>query len=170
LFLEEQIEKTNPALSAVQGWAGADGADQDFVYADGWFEVKSIGASAVSVTISSLEQLDCTTDGELVIKRIDKTTPEKIGAVSLNEMVHRICDKLANDVDALDLFYAKLYNYGYIDLQEYSEQKYYCSATQWYRVDDSFPRFTKKSIPTQIISLHYELSLPSLVAWLKEVE
>lgn len=166
LFLEERINLREFALEAIQGWVGADGADQDFVYSDGWFEVKCIGASAIGVTISSLEQLDCSDAGELVIKRVDKTAPERSGAISLNDIVHRISSQL--DGEALDLFCAKLYSYGYIDLQEYSEQKYYCSATQRYRVDDSFPRITRKMAAKQIASLCYELNLPSLAEWLKE--
>lgn len=166
LFLEERINLQDFALEAIQGWVGADGADQDFVYSDGWFEVKCIGASAIGVTISSLEQLDCSDAGELVIKRVDKTAPERSGAISLNDMVHRISSQI--DGEALDLFCAKLYSYGYIDLQEYSEQKYYCSSTQRYRVDDSFPRITRKMVAKQISSLRYELNLPSLAEWLKE--
>jgi hypothetical protein len=165
LFLEERIDVIESTLVAVRGWVGADGADQDFMYSDGWFEIKCIGASASSVTISSLEQLDCADEGELVIKRIDKVAPERAGAISLNDVVRRISYKLTGET--LDLFRAKLYAYGYIDLQEYSEQKYHCSATQRYRVDDSFPRLTCESVPTQIVSVHYELSLTSLAEWLK---
>jgi len=167
LFLEERIDSEKFPLTAIQGWVGADGADQDFMYSDGWFEVKCIGASAMSVTISSLEQLDCSDAGELLIKRIDKVAPERTDAISLNDIVRRICNRIEGE--ALDLFCAKLYAYGYIDLQEYSEQKYHCSAaTQRYRVDDSFPRLTRKMVASQIASLHYELSLPSLADWLKE--
>lgn len=166
LFLEERINSQDFALEAIQGWVGADGADQDFVYSDGWFEVKCIGASAIGVTISSLEQLDCSDAGELVIKRVDKTAPERSGAISLNDIVHCIIRQI--DGEALELFCAKLYSYGYIDLQKYSEQKYYYSVTQRYRVDDSFPRITRKMVAKQISSLRYELNLPSLAEWLKE--
>jgi hypothetical protein len=168
LFLEEQIENADSALAAIQGWVGADGADQDFMYSDGWYEVKSIGASATSVTISSLQQLDSADDGELFINRIDKVASERTGAISLNELVNRINDRLNGDVGALDLFRAKLYAYGYIDLQEYSEQKYYCSGTQRYRVDKAFPSLTATTVPTQVVSVHYDLNLPSLANWEKE--
>ena len=157
LFLEQRISSADSVLSAVQGWSGADGADQDFIYPDGWFEVKSIGVSAVSVMISSLEQLDCADAGELVINRIDKAAPDKAGAVSLNDVVRRMSASLIVNSDALDLFRTKLSQYGYIDLQEYSEQKYYCSGTQRYRIDESFPRLTSDNVPTQVIALHYEI-------------
>ncbi|WP_059173219.1 PD-(D/E)XK motif protein [Bacillus sp. FJAT-27445] len=167
LFLEQRLA-AYAALATVQGWSGADGGDQDFVYPDGWFEIKSIGVSAVSVTISSMDQLDCVDDGELVIKRIDKVAPDKPGAVSLNDVVRRISTNLMNSVEALDLFRAKLNAYGYIDLREYSEQKYFCSGRQRYRVDEFFPKLTKANVPTQVSSLHYEINLPSLVDWQKE--
>lgn len=168
LFLEKQITSSDSGLVAVQGWIGADGADQDFVYHDGWFEIKSVGASAVSVTISSLEQLDCANDGELVIKRIDKTSPEQVGAFSLNDVVRRISSNLIGNTEALDLFRAKLCAYGYIDLQEYSEQKFICSGTQRYLVNESFPKLTRENVPPQITAVHYELDLPSLAGWRKE--
>lgn len=167
LFLQERIEERDSALAAIQGWVGADGADQDFIYEDGWHEVKSIGASATAVTISSLEQLDCAGEGELAVMRIDKAAPHKAGALSLNDAVHQISIKLTDAADALDLFRSKLSAYGYIDLQEYSEQKYYCSGSQRYGVDDTFPRLIRRNVPTQVESLHYELSLSSLADWLK---
>lgn len=167
-FLEQRITSADSILAAIQGWIGADGADQDFSYPDGWFEIKSAGASAVSVTISSLEQLDCADEGELVIKRIDKAAPEKAGAFSLNDVVRRISSMLIGDAEALDLFRAKLSAYGYMNLQEYSEQKYFCSSTQRYLVDESFPKLTKANVPAQVSALHYELDLPSLAGWQKE--
>jgi len=167
LFLEKQMNQSGSILEVIRGWVGADGADQDFIYEDGWHEVKSVGASAASVTISSLEQLNCDGEGELVVMRIDKAAPDKLGAVSLNDVVYQISSTLADASDALDLFRSKLNAYGYIDLQEYSEQKYYCSGTQRYDVNDIFPRITRQNIPQQIESLHYELSLPALADWMK---
>ncbi len=167
LFLQERIEEGDSALTAIQGWVGADGADQDFIYKDGWHEVKSVGASVASVTISSLEQLDCAGEGELVIMRIDKAAPNKAYALSLNDAVRQISSNLTDASDVLDLFRSKLSAYGYIDLEEYSRQKYYCSGSQRYDVNDTFPRLIRRNVPTQIESLHYELSLSSLADWLK---
>ena len=167
LFLQERIYESDSALTAIQGWAGADGADQDFTYEDGWHEVKSVGTSVACVIISSLEQLDCSGEGELVIMRIDKSAPDKAGALSLNDAVRQISSNLTDAPDALDLFRSKLISYGYIDLQEYSEQKYYCSGSQRYSVNDTFPKFIRRNVPSQVETMHYELSLPSLADWLK---
>jgi hypothetical protein len=167
LFLEQRIRTSNAALEAVQGWSGAESADQDFMYSDGWYEIKSIVTSAQSVSISSLEQLDCADNGDLVVIRIDKSAPERTGAVSLYEVVQRIKDALSAEASALDLFQTKLMAYGYLDLQEYDEQKYTHSNTQHYEVDNSFPRLTKNNVPPQIVAAHYEVDIASLVNWLK---
>jgi hypothetical protein len=154
-------------LEVVQGWFGAESADQDFMYSDGWYEIKSIVASALTVSISSLEQLDCADSGELVVMRIDKSAQECAGAVSLYEVVQRIKDTISAETQALDLFQTKLMAYGYLDLLEYDEQKYMHSSTQYYGVDDSFPRLVKNNVPSQIVAVHYEIDIASLVDWMK---
>ena len=126
IYLCSIIDSGYPLLAAVQGWVGPDGADQDFVYADGWHEVKSVGAAASSVTISSLEQLDNSDPGELVVMFIDKCAPERSGAVSLGEQADLTVARVHEDGDALSLLESKLMRCGYIDLSEYREQKYVC--------------------------------------------
>ena len=168
IFLEQRVKTMTSVLAAIQGWSGPDRADKDFMYLDGWFEVKSISTSSDNVTISSLEQLACSDAGELVVNRIDKVALDRMGAFSLNDVVRRISALLIENTDALDMFYTKLREYGYIDLQEYSEQKYFCSGTQRFRVVETFPRLTTANVPTQVISAHYELDLPSLSYWLED--
>jgi len=165
LFLEQRIENMDSPLAAIQGWAGAESADQDFMYSDGWFEVKSIGVSAESVAISSIEQLDCKDIGELIIMRIDKVALNRNGAFSLNDITYRLFNKLQNNSNAHDLLRTKLTAYGYMDLQEYSEHKYYHSGTQRYLVDESFPRLTRQLIPIQVVSSRYELSISAINNW-----
>ena len=64
-FLKERIEMGANPSDAVAGWVGPEEADQDFVYEDGWHEVKATGASPSQVTISSIEQLGNPSEGEL---------------------------------------------------------------------------------------------------------
>ena len=166
LFLYEKLKECKDAMSILQSWVGVEGADQDFIFPDTWYEIKSIGVSTSSVKISSLEQLDSDPEGELVIMRIDKTAPEKSGAISLNDVVLQIKDFLLKETKALELFQAKLDTCGYIDLQEYSVQKYYFSGSHRYKVNESFPKISKNNVPIQVISLHYELDIPSIENWL----
>lgn len=165
LFLEQLIDASASPLPVVKGWAGPEGGDQDFVYANCWYEVKTLGASATNVRISSLEQLAPTETGELVIMRIDKTVPNQTGAISLNDVFHRIREKLKENAEVQEVFHAKLGACGFIDLQEYSETKYLWSCMQRYTVDTSFPKLIRETVPSEIVALSYELSLPALHKW-----
>lgn len=167
-YLCEVIDGGYPVYAAVQGWVGPDGADQDFVYADGWHEVKSVGVSASSVKISSLEQLANNDPGELVVMLIDKCAPERSGAVSLGEQVDLALARVHEDTDALSLLESKLMRYGFIDLPEYREQKYVCSGKIRFQVDADFPRLTADTVPPQIIKTEYSISLAGIEGWRME--
>lgn len=165
IYLCGIIRSGYPVLPAVQGWVGPDGADQDFIYADGWHEIKSIGVAATSITISSLEQLGNLNPGELVVMRIDKCAPEYGGAVSLGEQVDKVLAQTAADPDALTLLESKLIKYGYIDVPEYREQKYIFSSLSHFKVDQNFPRLTTDTTPFQVIAAQYVISLAGIEAW-----
>lgn len=165
IYLCEVIDAGYPILPAVQGWVGPDGADQDFVYVDNWHEVKSVGVSADSVKISSLEQLANTDPGELVVMLIDKCAPEHSGAVSLGEQVDHTFRRVHENDDAYSLLESKLMRYGFIDLPEYREQKYVCSGEMHFRVDADFPRLTSDNVVPQIIEVQYSISLASIEDW-----
>jgi hypothetical protein len=165
IYLCEVLDGGYPIFAAVQGWTGPDGADQDFVYADGWHEVKSVGVSASSVKISSLEQLANSDPGELVVMLIDKCAPERSGAISLGEQVDRTLERVREDADALSLLESKLMRYGFIDLPEYREQKYVCSGEMRFRVDADFPRLTADNVAPQIIETQYSISLAGIEDW-----
>lgn len=164
-YLCSIIDGGYPLLAAVQGWVGPDGADQDFVYADGWHEIKSVGIAASSVTISSLQQLDNRDPGELVVMFIDKCAPERGGAVTLGEQVDLTLARVHKDSDALSLLKNKLMRYGYIDLPEYREQKYTCSGRARFLVDRDFPRLTADTVMPQIIAAQYSISLAGIEGW-----
>ncbi|MEF9922840.1 MAG: PD-(D/E)XK motif protein, partial [Anaerovoracaceae bacterium] len=167
LFLKEQIELGTQPTNAVLGWVGPDGADQDFVYNDGWHEIKSTGVSSTSVSISSVEQLDCDNNGELVVYRIDKCAPAQAGAFTLYGLIHSMFNILSKEVGTLDEFVFKLGSAGYIDMTDYDKQNFVFSSKQAYRVDNSFPRLRRNEVPTEVISAEYQLSIPSIASWAK---
>ena len=104
LYLYKRIGMGELPSIAVEGWIGPDGADQDFFYSDGWHEIKATGASSIQVSISSIEQLDVNTKGELLVYRIDKSTPTNKSAVSLYSVVHNVMDVLESQ-KTIDLFF-----------------------------------------------------------------
>ena len=167
LFLKEQIELGMQVKDAVLGWVGPDGADQDFFFNDGWYEIKSTGISSTSLAISSVEQLDCDNAGELVVYRIDKCAPAQAGAFTLYGLVHSIFNLLQKETAVLDEFLLKLGSAGYIDMKDYDKQKFVFFSKQTYKVDDSFPRLRRDEIPIEVVRAEYHLNIPSISYWLK---
>ncbi len=168
LFLKEKLEENMSPMDAVLGWVGPENADQDFSYTDGWHEIKTVGASASFVSISSVEQLDSDTEGELVVFRIDKCAPAQPEAFTLYKLVHVIYDLLAADPAAADCFTLKLGAVGYIDMNGYDRQHYRFAFKQTYCVDEAFPRFRRESIQSEIVNVSYQISLPSIERWIKQ--
>lgn len=168
IFLENLLKQNRFMLPIVQGWGGPDGEDQDFIYSDYWYEIKSIGLAGNSVTISSLEQLSNETPGFIIVMRLDKCVPERTGAVSLTEQVKRILNLLKEDIDAFSLFEHKLLKYGFIDISEYNEQKYIFGGSQRFEVKDDFPRLIRKTIPLAISAVNYSIELSAIEHFRKE--
>ena len=166
-FLKETIEHGRAPGEAVEGWVGPEAADQDFIYADGWHEVKATGLASVSVTISSFEQLDCDEEGELIVYRIDHCAPARAGAISLSGMVHAIYDMLMDNTEARLSYEGKLADAGYIDFRDYDAAYFYLAHVDRYRVDSTFPRLRRHSAPVQVLNAKYQLDLATLDAWRK---
>ena len=169
LFLKEVIESGMNPNDAVEGWIGPDGADWDFVYDDGWHEIKSVEAASLTVSISSLDQLGNSLPGELVVFRIDKCSLAEPEAITLYKAVHKILNMISDDNHLSSRFILKLASAGYIDIEEeYDKQAYECIGKESYRVDETFPRLYRGNISPEICSAHYQLNLPSLNLWLKQ--
>lgn len=167
-YLEKVIDSGKNIQSAVNGWVGPNGADQDFVYDGVWHEVKAVGVAATAVKISSAEQLGTgSIPGELVIERIDKCAPETQGAFTLNQLVKRIYNALQADGEAIDAYIVKLNSLGYINMPEYDVTKYNYSGEEVYSVDDDFPRISRDDLRPEIESVNYVLSIPSISSWKK---
>lgn len=166
LYLKYRIESGLSPKDALAGWVGPDGADQDFIYEDGWHEVKATGAASAEVTISSIEQLDNDWPGELIVMRVDKCAPARSGAFTLYKLVHQIISMISS-YEVAESFILKLGSAGYIDMPEYDQQTFVYSSKSVYWVRDTFPRLLRKRLPVEIINLSYVLSLPALAAWKK---
>ena len=167
LFLNAVLEGGRPMLEAVAGWAGPDGADQDFFYDDGWHEVKAVGAAAAAASISSVEQLDHPMEGERVIFRIDACVPQYNNAVTLYQTVSALEKMTVSIPGAAEALLLKLAAAGYVHREEYDQQYFFVSAQQRYAVTESFPRMRRVGLPREVINISYQLDLPSLAPWEK---
>jgi hypothetical protein len=167
LFLKEKIEIGMLPSVALAGWVGPEGADQDFVYAECWHEIKSTGASSTEISISSVEQLDRDDVGELVVYRIDKCAPDQPKSFTLYGLVHSVIDLISRHGENPDELVLKLGAAGYIDMKEYDKQHFNMSSKQIYSVNDAFPRIRRKDIPVEITNMEYRIDIPSIKSWEK---
>lgn len=165
-FLKEKNHGMLPSV-ALAGWVGPEGADQDFIYEDCWYEIKSTGASSSEISISSVEQLDRDDEGELVIYRIDKCAPDQSGSFTLYGLVQEVIGVILRHGENPDEFILKLGAGGYIDMKEYDKQHFCMFSTQIYTVNESFPRIRRVDVPLEITNTIYQINIPSLNSWQK---
>lgn len=164
-FLKSELDGGRHAINALRGWMGPEGADQDFTYADGWYEIKSTFLGSDQISISSLQQLSAAPDGHLIVYFIDQVSPERPDACTLPEIVENIKRKLENSDDALDIFEEKLISAGYVDLDEYQQIKFFNAGGFDFRVDSDFPKLTTDNVSPGIINAQYQLALSALDKW-----
>ncbi|WP_409294050.1 PD-(D/E)XK motif protein [Peribacillus sp. SCS-26] len=165
LFLHQVILNGMPALEAVSGWQGIEGADQDFLYSYGWHEVKTVSIGAKTVTISSLEQLDINSPGELILFYLDKTVVHDPVGFTLNGKVNELRESMKRSISALALLNEKLISFGYIDLPEYEKHYYRFDGFKKFRVDEQFPRLVKDNVAVQVVAVKYQLSIQAIEPW-----
>lgn len=164
-FLQQLILNGKPILDAINGWIGPEGADQDFVYSNGWYEVKTLGIGAKTVSISSLEQFDAKLPGELILYFIDKTSNQDVQGITLNNKVSQIRECILTSNVAYNLFNDKLLRYGYIDIPEYGNKFYRIGGEKRFFVGDDFPRLVKENVPSQVVAVEYQLSIQAIEQW-----
>lgn len=166
LFLKEQLEAGMAPEKALDGWVGPEGADQDFIYNEVWYEVKTTGAASDAVNIHSFEQLgNKESRGVMRVYRVDPCAPETKDAIVLPELVGSIERLIRVDPSEIERFTVKLNEVGYIDLDEYKKLTYKFSSYADYDVNESFPRLVREDAPSQVINCTYLLSLPAIDTW-----
>lgn len=170
LFLNELFDSPKPRGEVLAGWVGPEGANQDFVYDEGWTEIKTTEQASDKIVIHSLDQLgDRSTHGTLRINRVEICAPELEGAFTLKQLVERTRSRLSNDLDMIDTFDVKLCDIGYIDLDVYDRYFYKFISYCDYDINDTFPRITRDILSYEIINCSYSISIPAINAWKKHV-
>lgn len=164
-YISEKILSGEDSLEIISSWIGPEGADQDFVYANRWHEVKTTGISSVTVSISSIEQLDVAMPGELIIYFADPTSLTDTNGVTLKSEICIVKDLLKSTPAALSLFEGKLLTIGYIDLPDYDKKPYKISGQARYNVEGDFPRLTRSLVPIEVSSVEYRINIQAISPW-----
>lgn len=148
---------------AVTGWVGPLGADQDFMYSDRSLEVKALGPGAESISISSLEQLDCVVPLHLVTMILRQATSGEPGAIGLNSLAARIQGTIAASPEALKTFQERLLEARYVEHEFYDTVLFEVVSRVCYLVTDSFPRLTGKMVSHGIASASYAIEIDAIL-------
>lgn len=143
----------------VSGWIGPLGADQDFMYSDRAIEVKAIGPGAESISISSLEQLDCAVPMDLILATLRPATPGEPGAIGLNAMAARIEGMIAESPEALNIFKERLLEARYVEHEFYETVLFEPTSIAAYSVRDTFPKLVRDMVPTGIVGASYSIGI-----------
>lgn len=167
LFLQKYLLKKYSAKNALLSWIGPSKADQDFVCPECWYEIKASVSGAESVHISSIEQLDTETAGELVVVYLDKTSQSDPNRITLNSLVDEITENLPS-MDARQILKDILIEQGYIRRDEYNEYVFKYAGLARYAVTSDFPALRRNKIPEPVINATYTISLSSISKYIME--
>jgi hypothetical protein len=154
------------ARSVMGAWQGPYGADQDFEFPQGRYEVKSKRTTARAIQISSEYQLSGADIVLVVVEVLDSTVPFE-GATSLSSKVREIRSIVENDDPAgLEGLDQALEELG-LELSDsaYEEVYLYCRSFDFFSVAESFPRITSETTPQGITNVRYKLNLDELAPY-----
>lgn len=167
LVLEHLIQSSKRDLhEVVSGWIGPLGADQDFLYSNQALEVKAVGPGAESISISSLEQLDCVVNLHLVLSTLRSATPGEESVIGLNFLAARVEGLIAESPEALNIFKERLLEARYVEHEFYDTVLFEPMSMVCYEVTDDFPKLVRDMVPVGVVNATYSIEI-NLIAELK---
>ena len=164
LFLNDVGLVDYDEFSAISAWTGTEPTDKDFYFSDYWYEIKV--TTSEKVQISSLDQLESSQEGKLVVYTFEKRSPEASG-ITLNAMVSHILDKLAYRSNQ-ESFLLKLYQIGYIYNENYDQYVYEVKSFKKFKIVEGFPLIKKQDLNDAIVDVKYTLLLNLINKYLEE--
>lgn len=167
-FMIEYLIPKVGVNKAINAWTGSSMLHKDFALDTGvWYEVKAISIGNSRVTINSLEQLDSSELGYLIISEYEKTSITNYSAINLYSVVMKL-ESLMVENNISEEFYYNLLKLGIgahevFDVKSYINGfKYILHNTRIFKVVEDFPKLTRNILPKAIISAKYEIQLDLL--------
>ncbi len=153
---------------AVQAWSGPDAKSKDFAVGNEWYEIKTAGANATTVRISSLTQLSSAYPGHLAIIKVEAMSDQFGNGESCVEDLFKFILSQINDETIEGIFLSKLSSYGFDVSDESFTAKFDVKSINLYKVDENFPRLTENNVPrVEICDVTYSLIINSLKPYLE---
>lgn len=162
LFLRDYMIPKWGMSVALQGWSGPEKTRKDFAVDNFWYEVKTIQSGKEAVRISSIEQLDGTEDGVLVLFSLEKMSSAYNG-IRINSLVSRLISSFS-ETSQKELFMAKLELFGFDFAVDYDNLVFNVSDVSLFRVGTGFPRLRREALPNEISKAQYDI----LISYLSE--
>lgn len=161
LVLEQVIVPRHGIEPSLRGWTGPLGADQDFVFEERRYEVKTIRRGTDTISISSAEQLDITDQVLMLEVVILDDVPLEGGGLSFSplELVGRLRTMFEPLPSVLVIFEERLLSAGFIECEEYAKYRFACRGIRQFRVDRDFPKIVRSGLPQGIGRVSYEVRL-----------
>lgn len=167
LILKNYLWKEYGETKAISSWMGPLLGHKDFEIDNTWYEVKSLNENSILVNISSLEQLDSEVDGNLVVVRLEDTSPTNNNSINLFNLILEI-QGLIEDPDNRELFWGKLDNLGFSFDNEYKLYCFIYRGCEYYSVNEKFPKLLRSKIDSAIGNASYTILLNEIKQFRKE--
>lgn len=169
VFKNSALSVANAVLEYVQ-----QAVDQGYILPDAVDVLESyIGDNTkadelyAAVKISSVEQLDVSTDGHLIVVKLDKTSEADTSKITLNSMVELVTESISSKI-CQDNLRNRLLAYGYYFDRAYDKFGFKFNGMAAYKVDSEFPCLRKKNMPASVQNAKYELSLAAIDTFKEE--
>lgn len=160
LFLKNDLFNRIGKANALKAWSGQELTKKDFSFGDDWFEVKTVSSGKETVRITSLEQLESDTNGELVVYFLEKMS-EAYNGITLNSLVLEIVNLLDLQQDK-DFLMSKVSSRGYTYCKYYDSYVYEVRDSHRFLVDVSFPKLTRRMVCSAVVKAAYDLSISEI--------
>lgn len=167
--LKDIVTPKYGAETAIRSWGGPDMQSKDFTLDNTWYEVKTIGANADSIHISSLTQLSSDVIGHLVVVRAEAVSPEYIGeSFAIIDVIKEIL-LTVSDESIENLFTGKIQRLGIDVFGKEITERFIIKSVRKYKVEDGFPRITERNVPySEITEVNYIISAAAINQFAEE--
>lgn len=156
LCLKNIVSSNLSIENSIKAWVGPDFDKQDFLLDNMIIEVKSYKTSKTPIVyISSAAQLY--SDKEPIYLISYGLTPTENGQ-SIDKIISEIENKI-HDLDILDIFYNKLFDYGYMPELDIKKYSFIVDKIMVFHVADNFPKIIPINIDSRILNLQYSIDL-----------
>lgn len=145
----------------IVNWSGPEFDKHDFIIDDLLIEIKTYTSNkGKKIYISSPEQLHSSSLQNLYLVAVEIIQSEE--GKTIQNLIDQIKSLIIEFPDLINIFELKLINYGYIkEICENELEKYRNISTEFYLIDDNFPRINLLNIPTGVLNLKYTVDLLS---------